>query len=88
MSISSEERRRLASFFARYPLASRGRLVHVVGGESLEYSRMSEAMVPRDQRAFARVRDLDEALRYLGGERAAAIETALARAGRVRVDLA
>jgi len=87
MTMGEEERRRMASFFESYPLASRGRLVHIVGDGSLEYSRMSEAILPGGERSFARVPDLGEALRQLYGERAPEVEAALRASPLRRVSL-
>lgn len=87
MTITPDERRRLASFLESYPLASRGRLVHVVGAGSLEYSRMSEETLPGEARSFARVSTLREAIVFLFGAGAApAVEGALRAAELKRVD--
>ena len=87
MTVGEEERRRMASFFESYPLASRGRLVHIVGDGSLEYSRMSEAILPGGERSFARVPDLGEALRHRFGERAAGVEASLRTSALRRVSV-
>lgn len=88
MTITPAERRRLGSFLEAYPLASRGRLVHLVGAGSLEYSRMSEETLPCEARGFARVTTLSEALGFLlGADAAPAAEAALREAALKRADL-